>query len=129
MTETLTLQIVYPDGSSEGLRVTPLGPKRYRLEETSFLEEVHYGDVIETEPQLDGSVLFRRVVEHSPLQTTSWMLTEQQMNAPNLQTLLDRIMQMGGNWERTFGGVLVVHLPLGVSMDLESEIKALSPTS
>jgi hypothetical protein len=103
------VRITFQD-DSETLLVTPTGPNLYRMEESSALGEVSYHDIIETEPHGDGGVRFLRVVTPSELKTTSWMIPQIVAESPSLSTLLDRVMAVGGNWERIFGGCLIVHL-------------------
>jgi hypothetical protein len=127
MPEKQTFEIEYPDGSSEGLLVSPVGSNLYRLEESSLLGEAVFGDVIEAEPKPDGGLQFKRVASASDMSTVSCILTPEQMNAPGLQPLLDRVMSLGGNWERAMDGLLIVHLPRSVHLDIEAEVKALAP--
>ena len=54
---------------TEGLLVTPMGPNLYRMEETSVLGKVSYHDIIEAEPQTDGTLRFLRVLTPSGLKT------------------------------------------------------------
>lgn len=129
MAEKQTLEILYADGSSEGLLVSPIGPNLYRLEESSLLGEASFGDVIEAEPTQEGGLLFKCVAASSEMTTVNCVLTSEQMNAPGLQPLLDRIMSLGGNWERAFDGLLMIHLPKSVHLDVEAEVKALSSTT
>ena len=126
MTEKQTFEISYPDESSEGLLVSPVGPNLYRLEESSLLGEAVFGDVIEAEPTQEGGLLFKRVAVPSGMTTVNCILTSEQMQAPGLQPLLDRIMSVGGNWERALDGLLMIHLPASVQVDIEAEVKALS---
>ena len=49
---------------NEPLLAEEVGPNLYRLLECPvFTEEVHYGDMVEVEPQADGSLSFRGVAE------------------------------------------------------------------
>ena len=105
------VQISFQDGCSEGLLVTRLGPNSYRLEESSALGEASYHDVIEAERQPDGTLLFLRILTPSGLKTVSWILSLDYIESPDLTPLLDKVMAVGGNWERMFGGVLLLHLP------------------
>ena len=114
--------------STEMLLVTPVGQNLYRAEESSCLGEVCYHDIIETEPQGDGSVRFSRVVTPSELKTVSWMISQACAESPRLSTLLDRVMAVGGNWERIFGGCLIVHLPPPEYDVLAPEFKSLFET-
>jgi hypothetical protein len=95
----------------ETLLVTPMGPNLYRMEESSVLGEVSYHDVIEAELQTDGTVRFLRVLTPSGLTTVSWILSQTLLESPALSALLEKVMAVGGNWERIFGGVLLLHLP------------------
>jgi len=71
MPEKQTFEIEYPDGSSEGLLVSPVGPNLYRLEESSLLGEAVFGDVIEAESTQDGSLQFKRVATPSDMTTVT----------------------------------------------------------
>ncbi len=99
------------DGDSEELLVTEVDFNLYRLEESSLFGEVNYHDIIETELESDGTLRLLRVVASSGLKTVGWIAADAQLNSPGLKLLLDKVMNVGGNWERTFGGVLTIHLP------------------
>ena len=101
----------FQDGDSETLLVTPMGQNLYRMEESSLLGEVSYHDVVEAEPQPDGLLRFLRVSTPSELKRVSWMLPPSLTESPNLSVLLGKVLAAGGNWERVFGGCLIVHLP------------------
>lgn len=126
MTEKREVEFVYSDGSREALLVTSIAHSRYRLEESSLLGEAVYGDVVEAEARPDGRLEFIRIAQESDMNTVSCILTPEQMEAPELQALLDRVVESGGNWERALGGVLLVHLPQSVIFDVETEIKTLT---
>ena len=125
MAELDEMEISFPEGS-ETLRVVPVAENVYRLQDSSFVGDVFYGDVIEVVRQSDGTAEFVRVVSRSGLKITSAILTAAVQEAPELQSLLDRVMTLGGNWERAFGGYLIVHLPPDAPMDVEQELRALS---
>ena len=125
MPELEEIEISFPEGS-EKLRVVPLGEDRYRLEDSSFVGDVFYGDVVEVARQPDGTSAFTKLVSRSGLRITSAILDAATQNSPELQTVLDRVMALGGNWERAFGGFLIVHLAPDARMDVEEELKALA---
>ena len=104
------LQISFPD-SDETLLVTPIGPNLYRMEESTVLGEASYHDVIETELQSDGTTRFLRVFAPSGLVTMSVVVSLPRLESSAMSSLLERVMAVGGNWERKFGGVLILHLP------------------
>jgi len=110
------VQVLFQGGSeglvvSERLAVTPMGPNLYRMEQSSLWGGVSCYDVIETEPQSEGTVRFLRVLIPSGLKTVSWLLSRTEAESPALSALLDKVIDVGGHWERIFGGVLVLHLP------------------
>ena len=117
-------QITMADGSTEGLLVTLVGPNLYRLEESSFWGELKYHDVIEAEARADGGLQVLRVATPSGLKTMSWILPEAIFESPLLSALLDRVMAVGGNWERTFGGMLTLHLPSVEESSIMNDINA-----
>ena len=103
--------VEYANGDCEELLVTPVGPNLYRLEESTLFGEPKYHDVIEAETLSEGRLRFIRIAATSGLRVATWILPEAQFQSARLPALLDRIVKIGGNWERTFGGVLTVHLP------------------
>jgi hypothetical protein len=105
------VQFIYQNGDSEWSLVTPLGTNLYRLELSSVLEEVHYHDIVEAELQNDGTLRFIRLVTPSGLKTMSCMLPRSRMESPKLASFLNRVIAVGGFWERLFGGVLILNLP------------------
>ena len=109
----------------ETLRATRIDDGTYRLEESSGFAEVFYGDVIEVLLEPTGPTRFVRLISRSGLQVSTFILTEQILESEDLQVLLDRIVAVGGNWERTYGGVLFVHLPPHTDVDVETEVKAI----
>ena len=89
-----------------------------------MLGEVSFRDVIEAEPQPDGTVRFARILTPSGLTTLSWILSLDQIESPGLKLLLERVMAVGGNWERVFGGVLIVHFPPAHNQQLTAEFNS-----
>ena len=104
------VQISFQD-CEETLLVTPIGPNLYRMEESPIVGEGFYHDVIETESQTDGTVRFLRVLTPSGMITECLVVSRFVVESQELSTLLERVMAVGGNWERIFGGVLTLHLP------------------
>ena len=120
----------------ETLLVTPISPNLYRMEESAVLGEVFYHDVIETELQTDGTVRFLRVFTPSGLITECLVASGAVLESPALSALLERVMAVGGNWERIFGGVLTLHLPplerdpiMGAFNDLFNKLPAKNHSS
>jgi hypothetical protein len=69
MTESFEIRLSFFEGDSETVCVTLLAPDCYRLDETPVFNEeepVYFGDILELEPQADGTYRFIRVVERAP---------------------------------------------------------------
>ena len=122
------IAIAFPNNVTEDLPLTHVEGNQYRLGSSSLLGEprVFYGDVIEIKPTGEKSADFLRVVKRSGLQVSCSMIGKDIIDSPLLQQLLDKIMQLGGNWERAFGGVLLVHLPESVELDLDAELQTIA---
>lgn len=121
-----TASITLQDGDAEDLLVTPLGSDMYRLEESSLFGELRYHDVIEAATLADGSLCYIRVAAPSESKTLSWILQESVFDNPRMKSLLERVMSVGGNWERTLGGVLTVHVPPEHEPSIKSDMDAFS---
>ncbi len=109
--ESHVARVALSDGDTEEMLVTAVGFNLYRLEESSLFGEVKYHDIIEAGPESDGTLRLIRVVASSGLKTACWVVTAGLLDSPGLKPLLEKVMAAGGNWERTFGGVLMLHLP------------------
>jgi hypothetical protein len=118
--------VCFENGDTEDLVVTPLGDDLYRLEETSLLGEARYRDVIRARSREDGALLFIRVESPSDLVTQEWLLSQEIIDSPDFGSILERIMAIGGNWERAFGGLLLVHTPENRVREIAEQIKALT---
>jgi hypothetical protein len=96
-------------GDSETLLLTPMGEDLFRLEESSFVTDAVYRDVIRATEAEDGALLFVEIAERSPLVTNICILRQELIESEAIQSILKQIMEQGGNWEQVFGGVLIVH--------------------
>jgi hypothetical protein len=118
-------RVWFGNGDSEELLLTPVDGDLYRLEESSFIGEARYGDVIRGSRRDDG-LLFLGIETRSNLVSQSWILSEAVLDCPECGSLLDDVMAMGGNWERAFGGVLLVHTPEGSEEEIADRVKQLT---
>lgn len=119
------VEVTFPNGVTEGIQLVQVHGNHYRLESSSLFGEpnIFYFDVIEIEPTGQNSGVFRRIVQRSGFVVLDRLLPRAIAESPLLPGLLEKVMQLGGNWERFFGGVLLVHLPPGVDFDLDSELQ------
>ena len=74
-------------------------------------------------PLSDGAVPYRRIVRRSGLRTQCFVLSKKLMESPGMQDFAKQIEALGGHWEGIAGGVLVVHLPRRVDLDIHGELK------
>jgi hypothetical protein len=113
--------MTFPDGGRGQVAVTPLGGGRYRLEETPLLyvEDVYFGDEIDTDRDAAGALRFRGVVSRSGYRTYSWLLSHSLAASTAMADLRDAVVAAGGRWEQTFGGSFMAHIPADSAFDPE----------
>ena len=109
-------------GDSEKLLLTPLGGNLFRVEESSFVTDAVYRDVIKATETEDGALLFVEITERSPLVTNSWILSQELIESNAVQSILKQIMDQGGNWEQVFGGGLMVHTSPTTAKEIEEQM-------
>ena len=123
MRDEVELYVTFPDGR-ELLYMTPLGENQYRLEVTSIGGHLRYGDTIEVgPPRSDGAVPYRRIIRRSGLRTQCFVLSKKLMESPRMQDFAQQIEALGGHWEGIAGGVLIVHVPRKLNLDIQQELK------
>jgi len=104
------------------LLLTPVGDTLFRVEQSSFVTDAVYRDVIRVTETQDGALLFVEIAERSPLKTNTWILSQQVMQSEALESVLKQIMDQGGNWEQVFGGVLIVHTSPETAKEIEDRV-------
>ncbi len=123
MHDEVELYVTFRDGR-ELLYMTPLGNNQYRLEVTSIGGHLRYGDTIEVDtPQSDGAVPYRRIIRRSGLRTQCFVLSKKVIESPGMRDFANRIDALGGHCEGVAGGVLVVHVPRTLDLDIQQELK------
>ncbi len=123
MPDGVELYVTFPDGR-ELLYVTPLGDNRFRLEVTSIGGHLRYRDTIEVgSPLSDGAVPYRRIIRRSGLRTQCFVLPKKLMESPGMRDFAKHIDVLGGHCEGVAGGVLIVHLPRRLDLDIQQELK------
>ncbi len=120
------VSLIFADeGVTESLLVTPLAQNLFRLEESPLNDELAFYDVIEGERQGDGNVIFQRVAKKSEMRRFSYLLNNQIIDSMQFQSLQQQVMEIGGNWERLFGGIVIFSLPSEGTLDVENEVNAI----
>lgn len=121
--------LVFDNGDSESLLLEQTGPDTFRLEESSLLGEIdaRYHDEIRASLRADGSLQFQEIVSRSGLYTQRWILSESIIESAELQAVLDSVVAVRGNWERAFGGLLLIHVPPEFAEQIDKAVKELAP--
>jgi hypothetical protein len=122
------IEVTFPNNVTEGMQLVYIRGNQYRVETSSVLAEpsVFYGDIIEIIPTAQTAAVFQSIVRRSEFKVFDFIISPKIADSPQLQALLESIMQLGGNWERFFGGVLLVHLPRGVELDIDAKLQELA---
>jgi hypothetical protein len=115
-------QLIYENGDSEQLALTTIGPGLRRLDESSFVGDALYGDIIRVKEMNDGALLFVEVAERTTLVSKSWIMSADVLKSERMETILKDVMRIGGMWELAFGGLLMVHLPPKVAETVFQQI-------
>src|SRR5690348_3959906 len=121
-TEAVEREVRTATGDSEWLLVTPAGENLFRVEESSFVTDAVYRDVIRATETQDGALLFVEIAERSPLVTNSWILNQELIQSNAIQSVLQQVMDQGGNWEQVLGGGLIVHTTAATAKEIEEQI-------
>ena len=121
--------VLYANGDSELLFLTSVGPGLFRLEESSLLGEGYYHDTIRASVRDDRSLQFHEILSRSGLHTEEWILSKDLIESSEFPVILDWIINVDGNWERAFGGLLLVHVPPYLADTIHDRISSLLPKS
>jgi hypothetical protein len=100
----------------ETLWATPMGPGRYRLENSPFFAyRVSYLDVVEAWPDEGGQLEFQRVVEKSRHRTVRVILED--VESPDAKPFLDALKQRGCSYEGFQPKLLSIDVPPEVRLE------------
>ncbi len=123
MRDEVELYVTFPNGR-ELLYMTPLGNNQFRLEVNSIGGHLRYGDTIEVgPPRSDGAVPYRRIIRRSGLRTKCFVLPKKLIESPGMRDFAKHIDALGGHCEGIAGGVLIVHVPRTLDLDVQQELK------
>jgi hypothetical protein len=103
--------LLYENGDSEKLALTVVGENLRRLDESSFLGEAVYGDVIRVREADDGAFVFIEVAQRTTLVSRTWIMSADTLQNQRIKAILASVMEVGGMWEQAFGGMLMIHVP------------------
>jgi hypothetical protein len=118
-------RLIYENGDSEQLALTVVGLNLRRLDESSFVGDARYGDIIRVKEMDDGALLFVELAESTTLISQSWIMSAELLKSERMGAILKKVMQVGGMWEQAFGGLLIVHLPPEIAEPVFRQIDGL----
>jgi predicted thioredoxin/glutaredoxin len=84
------------------------------LESCLFSETYKYGVLIEAVLK-DGELWIRDIIEESDFTTHTFVLNEDFIKSPQVQQLLNSIVNFGGAWDVAMKGVLSVYFYIGLN--------------
>lgn len=124
--------IVANDMTVYDVEVTPVGPDLYRLNEEPGLffaaddEEdaasyPRYGDVIRATVVGDNTVRYESVYQRGSYQHYVYTISEAIGKSPDFSKLLEKIVRLGGHWERHMEGILLISIPYDTNFDMKVE--------
>jgi hypothetical protein len=127
MDESVEIEL-QTENAGEVLSVFPLGGGRFRLEVTPAFGDlddvpVYAADVIEAEPVAPGIYRFVRVAERAPFQHFSFGIPLSFADSEEFRGFCDDVIAADGGWERVFGGILYVHVPLDSAFDVARQLE------
>ncbi len=116
--------VEFPDEQTTvTLELAQVGPRLFRIGSVPIMvEAASFGDVIEVEAGADGRFRFVRVAEAGGWRTYDFMLPAELIGSERITTIQDRVLSLGGHWERVFGGILLLCLPPTTDYDPTEDI-------
>lgn len=117
--------VEFPDEQmSVTLELTQLATRLFRIDSVPVMvEAASFGDIIEAEPATDGGLRFVRVAEAGAWRTYDFMLSADLIESQRVTAIQDRVLSLGGHWERVFGGILFLCLPPTTDYDPTEDIQ------
>lgn len=128
--------LVSPGGNEGEVAVSRVGLGVYRIQDffrylawadEDVLEEAGVGSIVHIDELEDGRFLVKRITPNPPMHTLQGVALPGgfPQSAP-FRRLADTVMELGGNWELVFGGILSVWVPGEAaearSFDLHAEL-------
>ncbi|MCB9882038.1 MAG: DUF4265 domain-containing protein [Planctomycetes bacterium] len=103
---------------TESLEVTRIGSRQYRLDSVPvFAEGYEFGDVVVADEVEPGHLRVFRIVSRSCWRNFDYCLTAEALDSERIRGALMRVDEIGGYWERIFGGILYVCILPGVDFN------------
>ncbi|HVS72722.1 MAG TPA: hypothetical protein VHQ47_15810 [Phycisphaerae bacterium] len=97
--------------------VTRVGEDLYRLEAVPMVESAGFRNLIEADRVDEKKLRFRRVVQKPNWRVFDLLLARGSFESEKIQKVLRHVEEVGGHWERVFGGLLFICLSPDVAWD------------
>ena len=104
--------ILFEDGVCEDVETGSAGESRFLLMQTPMASSTtaRRGDVVELQPE--GTIWrFVAVVQPAAHVTIELTVPTGDGDWSALRTLFDTLERLGGQWERAYGGIVLLHVP------------------
>jgi len=135
MAKQKKISIEYPSGTDNAAYVTFIGKNKARLEtdpmsclftedEDELKSLPNLRDLVELK-KIDWGAKYRfvQVLRRARLQRFEFSLSDPETQAKALEPVLSRVIELGGDWERVFGGILTIFLPHDCSFDPTEDVR------
>jgi hypothetical protein len=123
--EIRMIKVRHSDGAYETVAAEQVTPDTYMLLESPTLTcKVNYGDTVSVQPDVNGELEMVKVVSSSDYKSRRFLLPRLSQSEL-MEKLGNPIKEAGGLWEVDMGGIIIVHMPLDSSYDLEALFKSL----
>jgi hypothetical protein len=100
------------EGVTTSATVTRVGERLYRLDTVPvMIESASFRDVIEADEVGEKTLRFRQVAQKSGWQVFDFILARDVIESEKISKVLRRVEEIGGHWERIFGGCLFICIP------------------
>jgi len=107
----------------EQLMLEPVSDGVWILRESPvFCDEASYGDTIRTERTTRGDLRYLGVVERSGLRFSGHWIPPGFAYAHEFREVVDRLVELGGQWECVYGGKLMLHTPEQLHSDIMARL-------
>jgi hypothetical protein len=127
--EIRMIKVRHSDGAYETVAAEQVGPDTFTLLESPTLTcKVNYGDTISVQPDANGELEMVKIIRRSDYKSRRFLLPLIS-KSEFMEKLGNPIKEEGGVWEVDMGGIIIVHMPLDSSYDLDALFNSLGSSS
>ena len=130
------ISIEYSDGSSGTADVTFVGPTEVIMDgdpmscffadtEDDLAHLPDFRDLVELKKIGRDKYQFVRVLKRAKFKRFQYLLSDPERQSAKLEPILSKAIELGGDWERVFGGVLTIFIPKDCEYNPENDVRSL----